>query len=239
MTPVMRVIGSGSSGNGYFIRTDSGILLLELGMKWRDIMSSLSYNISDMCGALVSHRHFDHSKSIQEALIYRIPVYSCRDVAERFRGVAPLESGRKYRMGPFTVQPIPVRHNAENYAYLIEHDDFGRLLFATDLIDFPYKIGGLNTVMIEANYSEEIVLDNMCRNEASFSSPENHMEINETLSVLERLKSPDLQTVVLLHLSSGNSDERKFRRLVMEALPGVDVYVADKGLEIELRKEEF
>lgn len=239
MTPVMRVIGSGSSGNGYFIRTDSGILLLELGVRWKEMLSALSYDISGVCGALVTHVHQDHSRSVPAALAYRIPVYSCREVAEKFDGVVCLGHGKRYRIGPYVVQPIPVEHNAENYAYLIEHGDFGRLLFATDLVDFPYRIRGLNTMMIEANYSEDIVIDNLCRNEDSFSSPQNHMEIGRTLAVTARHRGPDLRTVVLLHLSAGNSNEREFRKLASEALPGVDVYVADKGLEVELRKEEF
>ena len=93
--------------------------------------------------------------------------------------------------------------------------------------------------MIEANYSQDIVIDRLCENIISRSSPENHMEIYETLLTLERLKSPELMNVVLIHLSDGNSDERKFREMVQEALPGVNVYVADKGMEIELNKEEF
>lgn len=240
MSAILKITGTGSAGNGYAIRTDSGeTLLLELGCKWKEILAGLDYVISNVSGALVSHVHSDHSASVPDALLYRIPVFSCQEVADKYPGVAVLEKMKRYRIGHFLAQPLAVPHNAENYAYIISHESFGKILFATDLTRFPYNVKGLNTVMIEANYSQDIVIDRMCENIISRSSPENHMEINEAISTLERLKSPDLMNVILIHLSDGNSDERKFREMVQEALPGVNVYVADKGMEIELNKEEF
>lgn len=240
MSAILKIIGTGSTGNNYILKTDTGeTLILELGCRWKDILKSLDYDISKISGVLCSHIHGDHSASVPDALLYRIPVFSCQEVADKYPGVAVLENGKRYGIGDFIVQPLSVPHNAENYAYIISHESFGKLLFATDLTRFPYNVKGLNTIMIEVNWSQDIVIDHLCENVMSRSSPENHMEINETLATLERLESPELMNVILIHLSDVNSNEREFREKVQEILPGVNVYVADKGMEIELNKEEF
>ena len=107
----------------------------------------------------------DHSKSIPNALKNYIPVYSCKEVAEKFNGVKLLKPNTKYKIGSFTVMPLPVEHNVENYAYLIEHEEIGKLVFCTDAISFHYKIKDVNHLIIEANYSDELIIDHLCENQ--------------------------------------------------------------------------
>ena len=48
-----------------------------------------------------------------------------------------------------------------------------------------------------------------------------------------------LQNVVLIHLSSGNSNEKDFKERVQQELGFDRVWVANNGMEIELNKSEF
>ena len=48
--------GSGSSGNSYAIKCGKEVLLIELGIAWKDILKGLNYKIDDVAGCLVSHR---------------------------------------------------------------------------------------------------------------------------------------------------------------------------------------
>ena len=52
----LRVISSGSIGNSYILECSKEKLLLELGVKFDEILSNLEYNIYDVAGCLVSHR---------------------------------------------------------------------------------------------------------------------------------------------------------------------------------------
>ena len=180
----------------------------------------------------------DHSKSIPNALNNYIPVYSCKGVVEKFDGVKLLKPKTKYKIGSFTVMPLPVEHNVENYAYLIEHKEIGKLVYATDLIRFPYKIKGVTTLLIEANNSEDIIIDHLCDNDVIRSMSENHMEINETIKAIRNNISSDLNNIILCHLSDGQSDEKLFKQLIFEEF-GIMPYVAERGLEVEINKEEF
>lgn len=241
MGAFLHVIGTGSSGNGYIIGTDDSLLLVEAGIRWREYAGAFGHEkgLPKVCGCLVSHRHLDHCGHVEDIMSHGIPVYSCNDTAEKYPGTSVLHPMKKYRLGAFLVTSFPVPHNVDNYAYMIEHEDIGRLLFMTDLTRFPYNIKGIDTVMIEANYSQETIIDRLCAGSNIRSRPENHMSIDECLSTLQRLYGPSLKRIVLIHLSDGNSDERRFLGMVRDAFPSCEVYAARNGMQIEISKEEF
>lgn len=233
----LKVVGSGSEGNTYIIEAGGEHLLLDLGCKWDDILNGLNHGISNTY-ALLTHRHSDHSKSIPNALKSQIPVFSNQDVAEKFQGVKALQPKKKYKIGNFIVMPLEVEHNAPNFAYIIEHEKIGKLIYATDLTHFPYKVKGVNHLLIEANNSEDIIIDHLCGNEVIRSMSENHMEINETIKAIRNNISSDLNNIILCHLSDGQSDEKLFKQLIFEEF-GIMPYVAERGLEVEINKDEF
>lgn len=136
------------------------------------------------------------------------------------------------------MQPIKVAHSVENYAYVIDNDDIGRVLFITDCVRFPYKVKWCNHLLLEANYSDEIVIDHLCDNQTIRSQNEYHMEINDTLECIRNNFSNELNTICLLHLSDGQSNEEAFKKQVYDEF-GIMPYVAEKGLTIELNKDEF
>lgn len=180
----------------------------------------------------------DHSKSIPNALKNYIPVYSCKEVVEKFNGVKLLKPKIKYKIGSFTVMPLPVEHNVENYAYLIEHEEIGKLVFCTDAISFHYKIKDVNHLIIEANYSDELIIDHLCENQDIRSNNQYHMELEDTIECIKNNMSSELNNVVLVHLSETQSDEQMFIEKV-HAETGVKPYVATKGVNITLNKFEF
>ena len=154
------------------------------------------------------------------------------------QGVKALQPKKRYKIGSFIVMPLEVEHNVSNFAYVIEHEEIGKLVFATDLTHFPYKIKGVNNLLIEANNSDDIILDHLCENEVIRSMSENHMEINETINAIRRNFSSSLNNIILCHLSYHQSNEKLFKQMVFDEF-GIMPYVADKGLEVTINKEEF
>lgn len=237
----LQVVGSGSrQGNTYLLKTSKQVLILDLGCKWDDIMTALNYEIKYIVGCFVSHFHGDHSKSIPNARKYHLPVFSCKEVSEKFRdiGVVPLQCGKKYEIGDFFIQPISVEHNCENYAFIVDCDEFGRLLFITDCVRFPYRIKGVNHLIVEANYSNDIVLDNMMNGYEIRSQNQYHMELEDTIECIKNNMSSELNNVVIAHLSDGQSDESMFADRIYDET-GIMPKIASKGLIVELNKEEF
>ena len=53
----IRVISSGSCGHAYILECENEILILELGISWKDIVKALNFNLSKVVGVCVSHAH--------------------------------------------------------------------------------------------------------------------------------------------------------------------------------------
>lgn len=166
-------------------------------------------------------------------------MYSNDEVAEKYPEVRALEPGQVCEIGNFSVMPLEVPHDVKNYAYIVEHEDIGRLLFATDLTDFPYTIDGINHLCIECNYSEDKIVEAMVENDDVHIGSEQHMEIEKCVELVGRLWNPKMRTVTLMHLSSQFSDEAEFVRRVQEVAGYAVVTAADKGIEVDLCLTDF
>ena len=136
------------------------------------------------------------------------------------------------------VQPIKIAHSVENYAYVIDNDNIGRMLFITDCVRFPYRIKGVNHLIVEANYSNDIVIDHMMNGYEIRSQNQYHMELEDTIECIKNNMSSELNNVIIAHLSDGQSDERMFADRIYDET-GIMPKIASKGLVVELNKEEF
>ena len=235
----LKVLSSGSSGNCYIIDCDNEQLIIELGISWKEILKGLNYDLTKVRACLVSHQHLDHSCIISYALKYGIDVFSCQDIQTIHPQVKVLKKGVKTLIGGFSVQPIPLYHNTECIGFLIEHSEFGRLVFATDTNSIPYRFKNVNHFLVECNYDVDILIDNACDNIHSQSASENHMELNDTIEFLKQNYSSSLQSITLIHLSNGNINAYTAKKRVQDELGFSNVIVADAGVEIELIKEDF
>lgn len=186
-----------------------------------------------------TERHKDHSAYIKQYQQHGLKVYSNADVAGDFDGVVALDSMKKYHFGGFTVIPLRVVHgDCPNFAYYITLPDGQTLLFATDLERWNYNFKSITHLAIECNYSDDIRVDAMLNGARLRAQSRNHMGIDETIRTINCLKSPDLHTVVLLHLSDGLSDAEGFKRAIFEQC-GIKCGIAEKNAVFYLKKSDF
>lgn len=220
----IKTLATGSTGNCYLIDDGKTQLLLELGIRYKEIQQALNYETSKVAAALISHSHKDHCKGVQGALDASMDVYMSQATKDEI-GIAHnrirlFQTKQQFRVGSMVVLPFDVKHDVENHGFLIQSESGKRLLFASDTYYVRYKFNDLTHLMIEANYSESILAYNenqgyihpalARRIRASHFSLEN---------VLEFLKANDLSKVEeihLLHLSSSNSDEEMFKKEVQQ-----------------------
>lgn len=232
---IIKSIASSSKGNGYYVSNGPSHLLLEAGVKL-DKLRDAGINLVLLDGCLVTHEHGDHAKYVKDIASYT-NIYSSKGTLEKFDlGLNEykkniLELNKPKDIGTFTVIPFEVQHDAaEPFGYLIySKPTKEKILFATDTYYIKNKFKGLTHIMIECNYSGEIVKKNLekgmpeVRVKRLFTS---HFELS---NVIKFLKVQDLSTVkeiYLLHLSDGNSDAKLFKEAVQKAT-GKVVYVCD------------
>ena len=232
-------VGSGSSGNAYILECQNETLLLELGVGWNDIKKALDFDLSKVVGCIVSHKHLDHAKCIKDALKAGIEVYSTEEVQSLYPKVKVPKMGAKTRIGGFSIQPLLVPHSCSCFAYIIQHSELGKIVLATDCSAFKYKIKEVQHWLIEANYSEEILIDKMCDNSMGRSLYQHHHELESCIKTLKANFSSDTQSILLIHLSDSNSNEQAFIQRVKDELGFDRVDVARPNQIITLEKEEF
>jgi phosphoribosyl 1,2-cyclic phosphodiesterase len=236
----LKVVSSGSVGNSYILRTNSGTLLIEAGVPYKNILAALDYKVSDIQGLILTHVHGDHMNmsAVKNISNSRIKIYGTSECHVKFEEVITLTNKQAIQIGNFKVLPLKVPHNAECSSYVIIHPEIGTLLFATDLCEFPYKVKNLNHLLIECNYSQELVEEAVYNGVEIRSQSENHLELYDCIDTINRLKSNVLNKVVLLHLSGNLSDCRLFKTRIFECC-GVKCEVASPNLVVEIDKEEF
>ena len=222
---IIKTLATGSTGNCYMIDDGETRLLIEAGIRFKQIQQALNFETSKIAACLISHSHKDHCKGVKGVLNASLDVYASQTTAVEIgiehNRLRLYENKKPFKVGSFTILPFEVKHDVENHGFLIVSDNGSRLLFATDTYYVRYKFNGLTHLMIEANYSEAILSEQEERGKIHPALARRIRASHFSLeNVLEFLKANDLskvQEIHLLHLSSSNSDEEMFKKAVQEA----------------------
>lgn len=236
------VISSSSEGNGYILRSNGEVLLIECGVREKDIFKALSVSdLGNIAGCLISHKHSDHMKpqTLKKLSMYGVDIFAPPSVCDIYNKCLPIEHMHKYEIGSFLIIPLRVPHgDCECYSYYIRTPNEHSMIFCTDAETFPYSISNVDTFLIECNYSVDIYANRTLRHGNSYASTKNHMELQEAISILQRHQSPILSNIILLHLSNGNSDEEMFRKAIYSKV-GICPQIAVGGKRFELSFNDF
>ena len=225
----IQVIASGSSGNAYLIGDGRTRLLLDAGIPFRRIQIGCGFRTSSIDGCLVTHRHGDHA-AIPKLIERGIAVYSNADVAARYKGVQELTARKEHPIGTFRILPFAAEHDVPCYGYQVTSEETGeKLVYITDSAYVRYTFTGLTHIMIEANYDEDIMRDNVTNERIPLSLAARiagtHMSIGTLLDLLRANDMTKVRQIYLLHLSDMSSDAERFKKLVQQET-GAEVYVA-------------
>lgn len=224
---VLKVLGSGSSGNCYILESDTEVLIIEAGVPFREVKVALGFNVRKIAGVICSHRHLDHSKYIAEYENAGIRVWK-----PYFENDAGYEIETRYFGKKFTVRDFDLVHDVDCLGFYIQHPDIGSLVYASDTEYIKYRFKNINHILVEANYSDDLV----DREASNYSHVlRGHMSLQTALDFISTNDNPALRNVVLLHLSQDNGNLVEFLQKTKETVKyGADCYIAEKGLEVDL-----
>ncbi len=230
----LRILGSSSAGNCYLLFTANETLIIECGVRKKVIMQALNFDLRKVKACIVTHEHKDHSHSIQDLIKAGIDVYATAGTYkalgfESHHRLHTVRAQEQFQVGGFTILPFDVQHDAnEPVGYLIYHEEIGKLLFITDTFYCKYKFPGLNHIMIECNYADEILEKNVEEGKIHKALRNRLIKSHFSLAnVKEFMKANDLsqvEDILLIHLSSTNSDALLFRN-VIQGLTGIPVTI--------------
>ena len=178
----------------------------------------------------------DHSKSVEDFKKMGIPVWQpCLDDRKN----------KRKQFGSFNVSCFDLTDlqgnwmhtNADGtecpcYGFLIEHSELGRMLYITDTELIKWKFKNISHILLGVNYDKDL-LDNENQSKRNHVY-RGHLSI-DTACEFVKCNSDSLETVIMCHLSDSNSDVDSFIGKMKNVVPGANVCVAERGLEVELR----
>ncbi|MBK1994955.1 MBL fold metallo-hydrolase [Listeria ivanovii subsp. londoniensis] len=228
----IKTIASGSKGNAYVISSGRSRLLIECGINFDKIRKALNFDLSTVEGCLISHEHGDHSAGVKKMLrTSNIKIYasegtlSALNVPDNRQFI--LKEKQAQNVGDWTVLPFRTEHDAEEPLGFMIQQKNERLLFITDSYYVRYKFKNINYLMIECNYSADILEENVINKVVHPVQKKRVLQSHFSLeNVKDFLKANDLsqlREIHLLHISDKNGDKERFKKEI-QAITGIPVY---------------
>lgn len=255
---ILKVIKSSSEGNAYALISEGGTLLLEAGAPFKEVLKAIDYNVANVVGCLVTHEHGDHAGHVSEYLSAGVEVFAsqgtCREIAAKIKSAfkpQPLQfcgaDGSYYdrQLGDFQVTPFRTKHDAaEAVGFYIWHPETRGILFATDTYYIKDTFADLGQVMIECNYSPEILTRNVEAKaygmtwERAQRVRASHLSLPTCIKTLKANDLTRVNNIVLIHVSRTNGDGYYFKQEV-ERATGIPAQIARPGLQVQFNTNPF
>lgn len=225
----IKVLASGSSGNCYLVGDGKSRLLLDAGIAIQRINAGCDWKVSELAGVLITHRHKDHSKAMDDLVKRGIRVYVPLDLAASNVYAKPYIPKKNITLGTFDITPFEVNHDVPCYGFKLRSLATGEsLVYVTDAAGMPYRFENINYWLVEANYSVDIldkrVEEGMDRTRAN-RVVKTHMAVEDLEAYFDDLDTSMANAIYLCHLSDDNSDAEDFQKRV-RVVTGAPVYIA-------------
>ena len=247
--------GSGSSGNCYYLGTETDGLMIDMGVGIRTLrkhMKDYGVQIGSVHRLLVTHDHADHIKSVGSfSNDFHVPVYATERVHQGIdsnycvtRKVSAemkktLTTGETVELGEFRVRPFLVPHDSnENVGYEIEAEGIVFVMI-TDIGAITDEIREVITkahyLVIEANHDVQMLQNGPYPEylKKRIRSGNGHLSNTECGEALVENMSEELKHVWLCHLSEENNHPELARKTV-EAILRSHGVIPGKDVELEV-----
>jgi phosphoribosyl 1,2-cyclic phosphodiesterase len=233
-------LGSGSSGNCYYLGTEHYGILIDAGLSQRRILKRLKEVNIQFCqiyGIVLTHGHADHvrgANSISKNI--RTPFYATTQtfalVSTGYRSQFDIEHAVQnciepfcpFEIGEFKITAFPLSHDVPNVGFKIE---FRNKIFtiATDLgeaTEYLCKtISESDYLVLESNYD----IDMLEQGSYPFMlkqrivSTKGHLSNAMAAELIAKYATPKLKRLFLCHLSAHNNTAQLAEEAVKPCIP--------------------
>ncbi|MCI6491287.1 MAG: MBL fold metallo-hydrolase [Prevotella sp.] len=252
-------LGSGSSGNCYYLQTADDALLIDAGVGLRTLKKHLhnyGLRLDSVKHILITHDHADHVKSV--GIIsseYNIPVYAINEVHNGIYrnycvprkipadNVRHISKGEKIRLGDFIVTPFAVPHDSSgNVGYRIEAEGVTFCLM-TDVghvtEEMQDYIAEANYLVIEANYDVEMLKNGPYPQhlKVRIDGPTGHLSNVACGEAIANYATTCLKRVWLCHLSEENNHPVLALKTVEQTLRSYGIIIGKDFIVEDLKRK--
>lgn len=229
----IKALASGSKGNAYLVSDGLSPLLLDCGIHYREIQRGLNFQTTALAGCLLTHEHQDHAKAAADLAKAGVDIYASRGTFDALglngHRMHMVRAREQFNLPCWTVLPFETAHDAAEPLGFLVVSPSEKLLYLTDTMYCKYRFQGLTHVMVECNYSADLVRENVEGGTMERSLKNrvirSHFSLENVKGFLRANDLSRVQEIWLLHLSDNNSDEAQFKAEI-QSLTGKPVYIA-------------
>lgn len=228
----IKTLASSSKGNCYIVKNRDTVLMLEAGISPRKVMKDHGIKISGLSGCLISHEHGDHSKYVEAIAKKGINCFMTHGTKKALNidhhRIKGMDYKQIFRIGSFRIMMFETMHDCVQPSGFIIQSGSEKLLFITDSYYCKYRFNDLTHIMIETNYSNEIMEENIKQGALHPSVKKrvkkSHFELENVKEFLSKNDLSKVKEIHLLHVSQQNGCIMRFKKEIQE-LTGKPVYI--------------
>ena len=212
------ILGSGSGGNATLVACDEHAVLVDCGFSLRQVeqrLRALDFPATSVRALLLTHEHDDHvAGAAAFSRKYQVPLYltpgtrlaAGDKIAHAHACIEFLPDG-EFALGPFSVAPVTVPHDARQPCQFVIGDGLQRLGILTDTGRItPHLVRhfqALDALVLEFNHDLALLAKSAypASLQARIAGHYGHLSNAQSTALLQRLDHAGLRHVVAAHLS--------------------------------------
>jgi len=243
-------LNSGSNGNCYYIGNGHESVLVDAGISCRETerrMMRLGLPLREVKAIFISHEHTDHTRGAEVlSRKYDIPVFITEATLRNSRmKIGPhllndFRAGVPVHIGAMRVDPFLKMHDAsEPHSFTVTCGGITAGVFTdigTPCEQVTRHLARCHAAFLEANYDENMLEEGRypLYLKQRIRGMEGHLSNDQALELFLRCRSPQMELLVLSHLSAENNRPDLVRELFSPHANGTRIVVASRYQESDL-----
>ena len=241
---------SGSSGNSFFVQSDTTNLIIDAGVSLKKIITALEeikIDIQSINAILVTHDHIDHTKSLSTlSAKYNIPVYANKKTWEAIPEISNkiADHNKKtfdlletFSIGDIEIFPFHTPHDAADPCGFNLYNSNKKISIATDIgyvsEELLNHLKNSSSILLESNYDPDVL---KCSSypyilKQRILSNDGHLSNISAGKTLSNLYNFGLKNALLIHLSKENN----FPELAYETVKNETLNCTDLSIHVAPR----
>lgn len=229
---------SGSSGNSFYVGTESTNILIDAGVSSRKLEKALDYLLIDpnsIDGILITHEHTDHVQGLGIfSKRFNIPVYVNSETLNAMpkqkeklseKNINFFTVGDTFYINDLKINSFSIPHDAANPCGFNIYKDKEKISIATDVghmtNDVLHSLEDSSFVMLESNYDPNVLkyAPYPYHLKSRIAGPTGHLSNESAGKTISHLLKFGLKGAMLGHLSKeSNFPELAYKTVVDEII---------------------
>lgn len=231
-------LASSSKGNCTIVYNENEILIVDLGIVYKDLLEKLNLlklDIEKVVGVIITHEHSDHTKGVQT--FFRAtgkPIYCHYNTVDGVLKKNKIPSGAivrfdgDFKVGSFDISPFEVSHDVFCVGYNI-YENSNKISIVTDLgyttNAVVERLFDSRLVILEANHDEKMLVSGPYPAilKSRILSKRGHLSNTSSAKVVAELAQHNVRQILFAHLSEENNTPQLCYDTICEYLESVGI----------------